>query len=230
MARAFFFEAQTYHSFLRVLTNPNLTTNSNPTTTPSGTTSISKSHSGRTTVVGCVIGGVTALLAIGSIALAVWHRRRRSHRRTPPSVGSLFFRDDTDQSTQVTVTPFSLTGLAPTVAAPLVAGLAHRPSSPQDPLRHVASFPVGLSGKELARLRSNGLRPRPMDGRPPTPPSTTTEGGDALEGAVAAATGSSGAQRLRLEILRDEPGIQQLPAERSESPPSYASRPWTSNI
>ena len=215
--------------FLRVPVNLTIP---NPTTSPTGTSSESKSHTG--TVVGGVIGGVTALLAIVTIALAVWHRRQ-SHKRTSPSIGSSSFRDATDQGTQVTMTPFSLTGLAPTEAAPLAAGLVHRPSSAGDPslpLRQEAPFPVGLSDKELARLRSNGLRSQAMDRRPPSPRSTITDGGDASEGAVAAATGSSGLQQLRLEsnYLRVGPDIQQLLVERSESPPSYASRPLASNI
>ena len=133
------------------------------------------------------------------------------------------------------MTPFSLPGLAPNEAAPVVAGLVHRPSSPEDPslpLRQEAPFPVGLSGKELARLRSNGLRSQAVDGRPPSPPSNATDGSDAFEGAGTVTTGplASGAQRLRLEsnFSRDE--IQQLLVERSESPPSYASRPWASNM
>jgi hypothetical protein len=214
-------------SDLLFLSAPVVLTNPNPSTTPTGTPS--KSHTG--IVAGGVIGGVAALLAIGTIALPVWYRRRQSHRRTSPSVGSSFLRDATDQSTYVAVTPFGQTGLALTEAAPLAAGLVHRPSSPEDvalPLRRVASFPVGLSDKELARLRSNGLRSQPMDGRPSSPPLTATDGSDAFEGAAAVATASSEAQRLRLEsnFLRHE--IQQLPVERSESPPSYASRSWAS--
>ena len=192
---------------------------SNPSTTPtppSTTPTPSKSHTVKHTgmIAGGVIGGVTALLAIGTVALAVWHRRRQRHRRISPSVGSSSLRDATDQGTQVTVTPFGQTGLALTEA-----------EDPSLPLRRGTSFPVGLSGKELARLRSNGLRSQPMDGRPSSPPLTATNGSDAFEGA--AATASSEAQSLRFEsnFLRHD-----IPVERSESPPSYVSRPWASDI
>ncbi len=81
----------------------------------------SKSHTG--VIAGGVIGGVAALLAIGVIALVVvWRRWRQSHGRT--SVGSSFLREATDQGTQVTLSPFT-TGLAPTEAVPLAAGLVH---------------------------------------------------------------------------------------------------------
>ncbi len=137
------------------------------------------------------------------------------------------------------MTPFNPTGSAVTEVAPLDAGpqtgsrqrLAHRPSSEDSPLplRGVVSVPVGLSSKELARLRSlaNGSRSQPMDGRPPNPPLivTVTTDRDAVGGAAGVETSSSEARILRSEVnvLRDE--IQQLHAEisESESPPSYAS-------
>ncbi|KAI9464566.1 hypothetical protein BJY52DRAFT_1414561 [Lactarius psammicola] len=174
----------------------------------------SKSHKG--VVAGSVIGSVAALLGIGTTALVVWRQRRQSHRRT--SVGSSFLREATNQGTQVKVSPF-ITSLALTEAASLAAGLVHRPSSPVDsplPLQRVASFPVGWSSKELAQLRLNGSRPQPMDERPSNIPLTTATG----RGAAAAATSSSEARGRRSENnFLDE--IQQLPAERSESPPSY---------
>ncbi|KAH9066371.1 hypothetical protein EDB87DRAFT_1679107 [Lactarius vividus] len=65
----------------------------------------------------------------------------------------------------VTVTPFDPTGPITTEMALPLAGpqtdsqqlLFHRPSSPDDsplPLRRAVTIPVGLSDKELARLRS----------------------------------------------------------------------------
>ena len=204
----------------------------NPTTTGTPKETPLKPH--RHVVSGGVIGGVAALLAIVTIALAIWHRRRRSHGRT--DIGSSFLRGSTDQGTQVTVTPFSPTMLALTEAAPLTAGtqmdfqqqLPHRPSSLQDlllPLRRMESAPVGLSSKELARLRSHGLRSQPLDGPPPDLPLADTISGDALEGAAVATTSLSEARRLRLETNFSRHEIQQLLVERSESPPSYASRP-----
>ncbi|KAH9044229.1 hypothetical protein EDB84DRAFT_1470134 [Lactarius hengduanensis] len=185
----------------------------------------SKSHTGMT--VGGVIGGVAAVLAIGTIALVAWHQRRQSHGHFVghTCAGSSFLREVTDQGTQVTVSPF-ITGLALTEAAPLAAGLVHRPSFLKDsplPLRRVVSFPVGLSSKELAQLRLNGSRSQPVDGRPSSPHLTAT--------GRSAATSSSEARGLRSEDNFWGPEmheIQQLPAERSESHleslPSYATR------
>ena len=161
----------------------------NPTTT--GTLLKPQPH--RRVVSGGVIGGVAALLAIVTIALAIWHRRRQSHGRT--DFGSSFLRESTDPGTQVTVTPFSPIMLTLTEATPLAAGtqidfqqrLSHRPSSPEDlllPLRRVQSVPVGLSSKELARLRSHGLRSQPLDGAPPDLPLADTIGGDVWQARV----------------------------------------------
>ena len=215
-------------------------------------------------IVRVIIGGVAALLAIGTTALVVWHRRRQSHKRTqgqtPAGVASSFLREATDQGTQGTVTPFNPTELGSTETEPLMAaGLVHRPSSLAPlPLQPGASFPVGLSSKELARLRSNGLRSQSMDGRPSDPPSTAiavrdveaevvtlvrTPTGDMLTDASgdAAAAATSHlptgtppeALRLRLEenlSMHEIYEILQLPAERSESPPpSYVSRSWAPN-
>ncbi len=182
------------------------------------------------------LGGVAAFLVILAVALVVWRRRRQSHRHTivrPSSLGEVM-----SQGTQATVTrtPFNSTGLILTETAPLDAGppsqtdlqqrLVHRLSSSEDLPLPLVSVPVGLSSKELARLRSlaNGSRSQPMDGRPSNPPSavTATTDRDALGGAAAAATSSSEARILRSEVnvLRDE---IRLHAEISESPPSYSS-------
>ena len=154
-----------------------------------------------------VLGGVAVFLVIVAIALVIWRRRRQSHRRT--SVGPSSLGEVIPEGTQVTVTPFNPTGSIHTDSPP--------------PL---VSVPVGLSSKELARLRSpaNVSRSQPMDGRPSDPPLITTAERDALGDAVAVATSSSEARILRSEVnvLRNE--VQRLHEEISESPPSYASR------
>ncbi|KAH9173023.1 hypothetical protein EDB89DRAFT_829633 [Lactarius sanguifluus] len=197
----------------------------------STTVTPSKSH---TTIRGVLIG-VAALLVIVAIALVVWRRRRQSHRRTSVVPSSF---EVMSQDTQATVTPFNPTGSTLTEVAPLDAGpqrdsqrFALRPSSSEDPpvpLRRVVTAPVGLSSKELARLRSLANRPRsrPIDDQLSNSPLTARTDRDALGGAAAAVTSSPEVQILRSEVnvLRDE--IQRLHTETrivSESPPSYAS-------
>ncbi|KAH9180747.1 hypothetical protein EDB89DRAFT_62544 [Lactarius sanguifluus] len=214
-----------------------LTANPSPTTT--GTSS--ESHTGvvsRSTIRG-VLSGVAAFLVIVAIGLVVWRRRRQSRRRTSVGPSSLSFGGGMSRSTQIIVTPFNPTGSTLTEVAPPDAGsgprtdlqqrLIHRLSSSEDPalpLRGVVSVPVGLSSKELARLRrslANGSRSQPMNEQTTTPPLLATTDSGALGGAAAAATASSEARILRSEVnvLRDE--IQRLHAEISELPPSYAS-------
>jgi hypothetical protein len=235
---SFFVSAPTY-SFLRA---PVLIASPTTTGTPFGTPLKPHKRMVSGGVIGGVAGGVAALLAFGTIALVVRHRRRQSRGHT--SAGSSVFRESTNQGTQVTVTPFNPTMLTPTEAAPLAAGaqmdspqrLFPRPLSSWDSplsLRRMVSVPIGLSGKELAQLRSNRLRSQSMAGQASHPPLTVTIGRDALEGAEASPTSSSEARRPRSEnnISRQEmPEVQQLPVERSESPPpSYFSRPQGSN-
>jgi hypothetical protein len=188
--------------------------------------------------IGGIAGGVAALLAFGAIALVVRHRRRQNHGRA--DVGSSFLRESTNQGTQVPVTPFNLTMLTPNEAAPLAAGaqvdipqpLFSRPDSPLS-LQRVVSVPVGLSGKELAQLRSSTSHSQSMVGQASHPSLTESIGRDALAGAEASPATSSEARRPRSEnnISRQElHEMQQLLMERSESPPpSYFSSPLGSN-
>ncbi|KAI9459510.1 hypothetical protein BJY52DRAFT_1368858 [Lactarius psammicola] len=155
-----------------------------------------------------ILGGVAALLVIVAFALVVWRRRRQSHRHT--SVGLSSLGEIMSQGTQATVTPFNPTGSTLNGVAPLDTGpqtnsqqrLVHHPPLEDSPLplRRVVSVPVGLSSKELARLRSlaNGSRFQPMDRRPSNPPVTSTNNGSALGVAAAAATSSSEARILRV--------------------------------
>jgi hypothetical protein len=236
---SFFFEVPTYF-FLRAPVR--LVVNSTQAETPH-TGTPTKSHTG--VVTKAVVGGVVALLAVGTIGLVAWHRRRRSHGHGRTSVWPTFLGESTNQGTQVTVTPFNPTMLTPTEVAPLAAEtqmdfpqrLFSRTFSPGGlplPLRRMMSVPIGLSGKELAQLRSNRLRSQSMVGQSSHPPLTITIGRDALEGAEASPTSSSEIRRPRSEnnFSRYETHeIQQLLGERSESPPpSYASRPQGSNM
>ncbi|KAH9004847.1 hypothetical protein EDB83DRAFT_2682193 [Lactarius deliciosus] len=98
------------------------------------------------------------------------------------------------QGTRVTITPFNLPGSTLTEVAPpdttdLPEQLVHRSSSLEDSpplLRAVVSVPVGLSSKELARLRSlaNESRSPPVDRQPSNTPLTTMIDRDVPEGAA----------------------------------------------
>ncbi|KAI9431945.1 hypothetical protein H4582DRAFT_1214442 [Lactarius indigo] len=218
MPSALFIEAPAYF-FLRAPVVP---------ITPGTVTASTPPHTGVSVVTRGVIGGAAALLAIGAMALVVWRRRRQSHKRA--SVGPSFQSEIISVGTQATVTPFNLTGLALTEVAPLDAGpetdlrqlLVHPPPALEGP--PAVTVPVGLSSKELARLRSlaNASHSQPTGGWPSDPPLVAT-----TEGAANAATSSpeaqSLAQRLQSEnnILRHE--IEQLRGGTSELPPSYAS-------
>jgi hypothetical protein len=214
-------------SDLLFLRAPVLQISVNPATT--GTSSKSKSHTGA--IAGGTIAAVIAFLAIGAMALVARRRRSRIFRRG--SVGSSFATVVTAPNwpRPMSVTPFNATLIE--VAAPQTVSqtnsrrrwtepvehesisLAHDSSStPSDsPVSgpRVVSVPVGLSSKELARLRNDSSRSRPSDQLPAGPTlAATTESG--------ITTSSSEAQRLRTEVeyLRE-----QLRAERSEPPPCY---------
>ncbi|KAH9026761.1 hypothetical protein EDB85DRAFT_2291807 [Lactarius pseudohatsudake] len=197
--------------------------------TTTGTSS--KPHTSLSVVTKGVIGAVAALLVIGAIALVVRRRRRRGYRRTYAEPLS-----PSDVVSEVTVTPFDSTGpttnaIALHLAEPQTDSqqlLFHRPYSPDGspiPLQRTVPIPVGLSDKELARLRSleNGPRSQPTEGQSSNPLLTITADRGELEGVAGVATSSFDAQRLQLEnsFLRHE--IEQLRVERSEFPPSYAS-------
>ena len=136
----------------------------NPVTT--GASPASHSHAGA--IAGGAIG-VATLLIIGAALLAQSRTRRRKSSFVKPNES-------------MTVTPFNPTLLH-----------ASTPSDPPAPLSRVASPPlpppVGLSSKELARLRQDSSRPRSTDALPFGSLSATTERG--------VTTSSSEARRLQ---------------------------------
>lgn len=207
----------------------------NATTT--GTSSKAVSHTGA--VVGGIIGGAAAMvLAIVAIAF-VWRRRRQ--RRMRKTVGPPFSDALMRAGAEVSVAPFNPTH---TDAPPLDAGPQQQPRSdpvgmPTVPLNPRLSssgpllqsspctlpIPVGLSSKELARLRSRAVHVQitpavsaSSDSQPAPPPIVTARQGEATPPPEARAL------RSEVEYLRRE--VQQLRAqearaERFEAPPSY---------
>ncbi|KAI9433035.1 hypothetical protein H4582DRAFT_2082848 [Lactarius indigo] len=176
---------------------------------------------------GGTAGGVAALiLLVGAIIIV---RRRRRQGKSRKSVGSSFSGAAMEAGSQMAVTPF-----APTLvrAAPLEAGsqggtASDGPTFSSEPLlplsQNVAPVPVGLSSKELARLRSTVMRSPParpwsspsgsQTSNPPTTISTPERS--------STATPPPETRRLQteMEFLRRE--VQELRAERFEAPPSY---------
>jgi hypothetical protein len=194
----------------------------------SGASSKSKSQAGA--IAGGVIGGA-ALLAIGAIALVALRRRRRSRRRK--SIGSAFERDVIDvPDFPMTLTPFNATLTGTTEletgsqansqerwtepVEPETVPLVHS-STPSDspvPSSRVVPLPVGLSSKELARLRVDSSFTQSTDALSSGPPLTaTTE--------LGVTTPSSDARRLQSEVESLRREMQQLRAERFEAPPVY---------
>ena len=195
----------------------------NITTTPGGTSkALSNSHTG--TIVGGALGGVVSLLAIGAIALLL----RVDRDKEANQLGlhkALFLRTTIDKELKVVMTSYNpgITEMVSPRVRPQTDGqqqIANPLLSPS-----VVSIPVGLSGKELARLRSYALRPEPTDGQPSDSSLAATADRDVLGGGAAEAAPSPEALSLQSEVdlLRNE--VQQLRAERSESeaPPTYVS-------
>jgi hypothetical protein len=136
--------------------------------------------------------GAAALLGIGA-ALLAWRRSRRRKL-----IESSLVKPDLP----MTVTPFNPTLLH-----------ASTPLDSPAPSSRVVPPPVGLSSKELARLRQDSSRPQSTDALPSGPLSTTTESG--------VATSSSQARRFQTEVESLRREMQQLRAERFEEPPGY---------
>ncbi|KAH9033416.1 hypothetical protein EDB85DRAFT_2145013 [Lactarius pseudohatsudake] len=205
------------------------------TTTGSSLKTIS--HTGA--VAGGIIGGVAAvILAIGTIAF-VWCRRRQHRLRK--TVGPSFSNALMGAGADVAEAPFNptLTGTSPLdagsqqqprsdpVGMPTVP-LNHRPSSSGPLLQsspYTLPIPVGLSSKELARLRSRAVHVQltpaesaSSDSRPAPPPTVTARQGEATPPPEDRALQSE-VEYLRREVQRLR--AQEARAERFEAPPSY---------
>ncbi|KAH8997962.1 hypothetical protein EDB92DRAFT_2111814 [Lactarius akahatsu] len=193
--------------------------------TINGTVSSSSSSTSHTgAIAGGVAGGVVALiLVVGAIAF-VRRRRRQDIFR-----GSSFSGAAMEAGSQIKVTPFAptLTGVAP-LEAGSQSGLANdgltSSSEPLLPLpQSVAPVPVGLSSKELARMRSTAMRSppthtwsSPSGSQPSNPPTTIST---AERSSTTTPPPETRRLQTEMESLRRE--VQELRAERFEAPPSY---------
>jgi len=158
-----------------------------------GTTVKSSSRtSQRGAVVGAVFGGVVALLAVVGVVAFTWRRRRRNMRQygEPPLMG--------EAGSQVGLAPQTMSRHPQSSPLEVVVTASHiqesSGSSVRSPERSsspsFSSAPIGLSDKELARLRAETLRPQHIH----------------TEGESSAPIGLSDKElaRLRAETLRSQ--------------------------
>ena len=193
----------------------------NATTTSSPSSKVT-SHTGA--IAGGIAGGIAALiLLVGTIALV---RRRRIPSSIRKSAGSSF-TGTIEASPQMTVTPFNstLTGAAPLEVGSQFRTTSEGPSPTSEPsplpMQSAVPVPVGLSSKELARLRSTAML------SPPTHAQLSSSGSQptdlptiiAAEGVTLTPTPETQRLQTEMESLRRE--MQELRAERFEAPPSY---------
>ena len=143
-----------------------------PTPTPAPTPSSKRtSHTGA--IAGGISGGVAALILLVGVIAFVRRRRRPDYFRK--SAGSSFTGTVVEVPPQMTVTPFNppLDGAPPEVGSQIrTTNDGTSTSEPPSPAHYTAPVPAGLSGKELALLRSAAML------SPPTviPPGTSSSG------------------------------------------------------
>jgi len=221
----------------------NTTTTTQPTATQPTTPQPKTSHVG--VVARAVISTVAALILLAAVILGfIWYRRRYNDRRS-----SAFSRGIMESASGVEVTPFVSSRPEMTHGDPMTgtvwqqpqSGLpatvatdadAHDPYSSRPGLhsQSPASIPVGLSDKELARMRAENQLSRPAidtvtvdlpgdasGSQSPSFPATVTEQRGSPTSLPLFRTLQSQVDRLWREM-------RQLRAERlgSEAPPSYA--------
>jgi hypothetical protein len=205
------------------LTAPVIQITANATMT---TSSSSKATSHTGAIAGGVAGGVAVLiLAVGALAFV---RRRRRQADFRKSAGSSFSGIAIEAHPQMTVTPFdpTLTDAVPLQTGSQIWSGSDGPASPSEPLltpaQSAAFIPAGLSSKELARLRSEGMLSLPTThprstlswSQPTYPPTISVTEGSAV-------TPIPETQRLQTEVESLRREMQELRAERFEAPPSY---------
>ncbi|KAH9063197.1 hypothetical protein EDB87DRAFT_1805777 [Lactarius vividus] len=196
----------------------------NGTVSSSSSSSKATLHTG--VIVGGVAGGVGALILVVGAITFVRRRRRQDNFR-----GSSFSGAAMEAGSRMTMTPFAptLTGVAPLEAGSQSGTASDGLTSSSEPLlplsQSVAPVPVGLSSKELARLRSTAMHSPPThtqsspSGSQPSNPPTTISISTAERTSTTTPPPETRRLQTEMEFLRRE--VQELRAERFEAPPSY---------
>ena len=188
-------------------------------TSSSPSSSKTTSHTGA--IAGGVAGGVVALILLAGTIVLVRRRRRRDDL-AGESFSSSAIEPHSDS--QMAVTPFNPTlavTIPPDTSSPTWT-TSDGPFSSSEPTISpiAASIPVGLTGKELARLRSaptSSHARSSSSGSQPTSPPTISSADQTM------ATPTLETRRLQTEVesLRREMQQLRVRAERFEAPPSY---------
>ncbi|KAI0299461.1 hypothetical protein B0F90DRAFT_1818200 [Multifurca ochricompacta] len=190
---------------------PILPINANISTT---NTSSKASHTGA--VVGGILGGIGALFLVTGAIAFVWRRRRRNMSKSVRSSFSSVVTEAAECNvwTERQSGPFQ-------EATTFQVGNTNDPSPTSLPLHPtLPSVPIGLSGKELARLRTEALRSQRTHSRSasntpqPTHPRLSRQ-----RGAWGRHRPKTRRLQSEVESLRRE--MQRLREERHEAPPSY---------
>ncbi|KAF8273676.1 hypothetical protein EI94DRAFT_1167505 [Lactarius quietus] len=173
-------------------------------------------------IAGGVVGGVAALILVaGTIAFI---RRRHRQGELRKSAGSSLTGKANGPNPQMTVTPFNTTLAAPLEAGTTSDGLFSTSEPTLLPSQGTVPVPVGLTGKELARLRSESVpmlsppshtQSSPSRSQPSYPPTISTTDRNTVTPTP------DTTQRLQTEVETLRREMQQLRAERFEPPPSY---------
>ena len=192
-------------------------------TSSSPSSSKTTSHTGA--IAGGVAGGVVALILLAGTIVLVRRRRRRDDL-AGESFSSSAIEPRSDS--QMAVTPFNPTlvvTIPPDTSSPAWTTSDGPFYSSEPTLSPIAaSIPIGLTGKELARLRSAPMvstssshARSSSSGSQPTSPPTISSADQAT------ATPTLETRRLQTEVesLRREMQQLRVRAERFEAPPSY---------